>query len=88
MDNLLSLIEGALEYIKRTLERFRDFLKSYNDTKRKMEIENCIARLDRLDAVYKCSANDLKYIEQYDKDKHDYYWIVDYHHKYLFGRDE
>lgn len=88
MDTIIEKIEDVLEWLSSALQRLKKWWNRKQEEKRRKEIEKLVVKLWRMSAIYKCDVHELKYIEKYDNPVYKHYWIVDYHHKYIFGRED
>ena len=88
MYSIIDKIEDVLDWLISAVKRIKKWLIRIQEERIRNQIEKLVTKLWRISAIYKCNVHDLKYIEKYDAQVHQYYWIVDYHDKYIFGMKE
>lgn len=89
MDTVIEKIEDVLEWLQAALKRLKKWWAKKREEKRQKEIERLVIKLYRLSAIHKVHVDDMDYAGHMEKRKgKEYLWIVEYYHKYIFGRDE
>lgn len=89
MQTIIEKLQDVLEWMHSALQRLTKYLKRKEEERRRKQIEKLVVRLWRLSAIHKVHVDDMDYVGRMEKRKcREYLWIVDYYHKYIFGRDE